>query len=761
MSRFRIIALRIGSQVDKEELLKWKGVDFLKVLEPNTFYRFNSDYKLLNTKGQPVKKRGRVKRIDYKSAVPDSLYNQENLNISISAIVGKNGSGKSTLIEMYFVAIYLLAVSQRQIDVDPESIVNRRKQLLEYKQSFLAKKKILEAKVKKVSGALKKLKVALEDLGEEDLEYYPIHAHLQKQLNANDREKERIGDEDYFQLEEEWIDANEQEVQKVLTSINNIEIYYELDKICYCLSIDNNRKGKKIQIEVIPSNISSDNKELAISRVIKLDELLADQIDLGKHFFYTIAVSYSHYGLNSLEHGDWLNTVFHKNDGYQTPLVINPMRTEGVININRENDLVIQRLLSNLLEPITKNAKSTLRHLMKNKKATNLILRYNHDKLEQYKRDHGFITIDNAEEFAVHFYQKYTGGTEHSFIQFQEPIILGTWYYLVLKLIRICNSYDQYKTFIRGNKFIRKDDLTKYLIEDNSHITYKLKQSANYLKDKHFGYRESYNWFEKPIEHVSFSIQEIIDEEKRGKIRKTVIEFLPPPTFETRIQLDDESFFDQMSSGEKQKIHSMSSIVYHLINLNSTFGNKKTKGQKHYKYRYVNVIFDEVEQYFHPDLQRTFVADMLDYLNKINPIHVKHIEGLNMMFATHSPFILSDIPVTNILRLKEGNADPFDLGERTFGANIHELLSSGFFMDSTIGEFASKQMKSLIELHDKVRRIKSPSELKKLSNEYLKEKEMYKFLAENVGEDVIRGLIKNHLYFIEDSLKEFLSAKKP
>src|SRR5690606_16638367 len=70
-----------------------------------------------------------------------------------------------------------------------------------------------------------------------------------------------------------------------------------------------------------------------------------------KNFFYTEVINYSLYAYNSSpnQEGTWITQIFHKNDAYQTPVVLNPYREEGIININKENDLVYQRLLANLL----------------------------------------------------------------------------------------------------------------------------------------------------------------------------------------------------------------------------------------------------------------------------------------------------------------------------------------------------------------------------------------------------------------------------
>ncbi|NHQ72800.1 ATP-binding protein, partial [Elizabethkingia miricola] len=82
---------------------------------------------------------------------------------------------------------------------------------------------------------------------------------------------------------------------------------------------------------------------------IKLEK--ESQFDL-KQFFYSEIISYSVYAFNSWEIGDWIDYLFHKNDSYQIPVVINPKRESkqegraGIININTESYLLQQRLLS-------------------------------------------------------------------------------------------------------------------------------------------------------------------------------------------------------------------------------------------------------------------------------------------------------------------------------------------------------------------------------------------------------------------------------
>jgi hypothetical protein len=94
--------------------------------------------------------------------------------------------------------------------------------------------------------------------------------------------------------------------------------------------------------------------------------------------------------------------------------------------------------------------------------------------------------------------------------------------------------------------------------------------------------------------------------------------------------------------------------------------------------------------------------------------------------VTHSPFILSDIPKSNVLFLENGKpVDPMQ--ENTFGANIHSLLKNGFFLSGMpMGDFAKQKINALFaKLNDG---HFSVEEYKAMENEILM-----------VGEPYLRG----------------------
>lgn len=169
-----------------------------------------------------------------------------------------------------------------------------------------------------------------------------------------------------------------------------------------------------------------------------------------------------------------------------------------------------------------------------------------------------------------------------------------------------------------------------------------------------------------------------------------LIELLPPPIFEWDILIDrdDHQFHSQyLSSGERQRLYCISSVLYNLRNLDTIVAGN-------IQYKHVNLIFEEIELYFHPAYQQGFVKFLLEQVAALN---LRHIKAINICFVTHSPFILSDIPKSNVIFLEDGAPIEY-MQENTFGANIHALLQHGFLLEGvTMGTFAKDKINHLFQ----------------------------------------------------------------
>lgn len=237
------------------------------------------------------------------------------------------------------------------------------------------------------------------------------------------------------------------------------------------------------------------------------------------------------------------------------------------------------------------------------------------------------------------------------------------------------------------------------ICKEKTHITLKLRQTIYYRKHSLKGKSDDYEEKGERVEGFDgfcISIDKLksyyTTEEERNP------EKLPPPIYERHFLFETEDGkmvdMDTFSSGEKQILNTQSAIAYHLQNLRSIF-----KDPTRIKFPKVNIVLEEIELYFHPDYQRRFVDSLIRLLESID-IDDK-ITDINIIIVTHSPFILSDIPKTNVLFLKEGRSVS-DMQENTFGANIHTMLQNAFFLNGvTIGDFARNKINRLFgKLHN-------------------------------------------------------------
>jgi polyhydroxyalkanoate synthesis regulator phasin len=135
----------------------------------------------------------------------------------------------------------------------------------------------------------------------------------------------------------------------------------------------------------------------------------------------------------------------------------------------------------------------------------------------------------------------------------------------------------------------------------------------------------------------------------------------------------------------------------------------------------LNIIIDECETSLHPNWQKQILKVFLDVVEKELSENLK----INFLFISHSPFILSDLPKQNVIFLEKDektgkcvNSTEKIKNLNTFGANIHTLLSHGFFMkDGLIGEFAKSKIDDLINyLNNKESQIKNDENAQNIIN---------------------------------------------
>ena len=278
------------------------------------------------------------------------------------------------------------------------------------------------------------------------------------------------------------------------------------------------------------------------------------------------------------------------------------------------------------------------------------------------------------------------------------------------KTLKLCTYYDKYKSFFtKGDIFLDfkndKDNCKKQIskiiekIEKDplDFMNLKARQCIRFLEKGDFYLEGAYNLFEG-IRYKS--IEDLENKFLLGNnltYDEVFVNLLPPIFFReykykkvltTSNSKKTDFTISSMSSGEQQFLYSLSYAIYHMKNAASN-----QFSEERIPYRNMNLIFDEAELYYHPEYQRLFISKLLGILKRS---HLEEtIDSINITIVTHSPFMLSDIPNSNVLALENGKIS--DIKTNTLGANIYDLLSNQFFMESAIGSHIENTINEIIQ----------------------------------------------------------------
>ena len=542
-------------------------------------------------------------------------------------------------------------------------------------------------------------------------------------------------------------------------------------------------KGRNVSISTIDENNHCDTAKILKEPFDgEVDEPLKYQ--KGKHaylseWFYTIVSNYSLYAYNYRDYdserssvaklkrlyGDiehlkkedcfWLKGVFHKNDGYQTPVVVHPIREEGYINASKENmlgknnleNLAFNEVLETDVEGktihefplrIINNTYEVVGFTFKYKDENEYegfeelylgkLLSANKNKDEKEYLKQRFVSMINP---ICKFWAKQMRLILNEDVESLPNLKRQAWEYVAYKTLKIIQTYKPYERdwkWLIGNCY-QENQIERYihdLLGDQTHRTKKLRQQLAFLV---FLGTEGYYAIQADVvlaNDIDVFIKEnegkfFYESEKKRNKPTTNFKFqkedlLPPPIADVTLMIvkreDKKTFesnpksvglipFTGLSSGERQIAYTLGNVLYHLINLNSTLHDVSIEKEhlSFLKYHHVCMLMDEVELYYHPDLQRKFVKLLLD---SITSVPLDNIYDINITLVTHSPFVLSDIPQSNILCLQKGESESRQ--GQTFGANIVDLLNESFFLQGTIGDIAQSCINEVVEFYFKHRR---------------------------------------------------------
>lgn len=299
-----------------------------------------------------------------------------------------------------------------------------------------------------------------------------------------------------------------------------------------------------------------------------------------------------------------------------------------------------------------------------------------------------------------------------------------------INLDDICSSYIYTLELVPENEF---DEVKEYYINAKKEIDEleKIIENSNSVSNN------------LPKGDLAYKENIIISYEKDKKGYLGFIKYID------KIAKKDKSFILKyikignlkMSSGERAYLN-----FFSWLNL-LTFFNKIDQSVIKSTRKNILLLIDEIELYCHPEWQRKFIDFLLEELN----LQFKD-KNIQIIFATHSPIVLSDIPLSNTIYIskdKNGNSVIENRlhHKETFGANIYRLFNDSFFLENegVIGEYAKKKINQVfLDLKKVIESEKEKNDLRK---------DEIKFIIDSIGEPVIKNKLE------EMYMKVFLDDK--
>ena len=125
-------------------------------------------------------------------------------------------------------------------------------------------------------------------------------------------------------------------------------------------------------------------------------------------------------------------------------------------------------------------------------------------------------------------------------------------------------------------------------------------------------------------------------------------------------------------------------------------------------------LIDEIEMGMHLEWSRKLINNFVEFLKRERR---RADVNLQLIFTTHSPYMLSDIKPGNVIMLEKNQETGYSEGkvlQNTFAKNIQEIMKENL-IDNIYGDFALAKINSMIE------RLNREDELEGTEEELLKE----------------------------------------
>lgn len=377
------------------------------------------------------------------------------------------------------------------------------------------------------------------------------------------------------------------------------------------------------------------------------------------------------------------------------------------------------------------------------------------------------LKANSFEETLNYVLAKYIVQTDKGFYDKPEEVDINEYD----KLIQRCNTLYNRFSILSG--------------EDTQIIKEKITTDINGIK----AIKEFYDLIIKNqnlIEKKSYLSLNVKNEETKEILSQIIQAYVKVKTYFSFIPIASIDFIDivsdkKLSFGEKSLLN-LYSTLYEF-----TLGKNHTRESENYL-----LILDEADLGYHPLWKRKYIDALNKTLPEIfNDLNIKVFDNvkkkkinselkkpkIQLIFTTHDPLTLSDLPNYSITFLKkEGlfskvlNINDFERPTKTFGANISDLLADSFFVkDGLIGDFAKDKIEEVIVELNKLLDLKFNNKYVDISEDKrILLKETIEIIDEpiiqmkliNMYNTIFEVSIENEINELEERLKYLRNLKK-
>lgn len=750
----------------------------IKGLKKNHLYKFYNDYQYYDSNGNEVKDQDnyiQISEISYIPTVPTNLYGE---NINISAIVGQNGSGKSSLLELFYFSIFRYShLKSLLIDHGKDQYNDNKNLCVEFYYEINNEIHCLRRHPindfvhrlfsKKDTDVNKNCFVDENKEDEKDQDnifiksdynlpiYNIVTNYSIYGLNSSSEEDKWLDNlfikNDGYQTpivitpyrENGTIDINREyelansRLLKIFLSEVNTSIDsqtsrliqgLDIDKLVFKLNTDKHRyiylNEENRKLSDIVSGFELINNFQVLSLFKNLYKIFNIKLVAKKLVFEYEKTKY-------LDNKEFIQNcqdlsnlyIFKKITkivyNYKPYRVFKPLfENKTINNLDTNSSLLLSFTAQYYKLFIKKSNKNQLELIELSKK-----------KIDITKHTHNIKKIEV--ELLDEYYRIYDKSikSEYENYRSQTPPKGQSIYEVINNFINDFNQILQGKEF--RERYINL--LLQRLNQDTSHVTLKLRQVLHMQESNFFNKLKIVDTKDIEIKDQTGEVKKIIQiiicetkkqfftSKKTYEIQEIPNAFFEPIFYFKKKESDQSYELKYLSSGEQQQLHSAVAISYHIDNLLSVVDNKNPH-ESTLVYKAINIILDEIELYYHPEYQRNYIRNLIYMLSQDR---YKDLQ-FNILFSTHSPFILSDIPTQNTLKLKQGISVSDEDGINSFGANIHDLLADEFYLEKGfIGEFVKEQIQKIL--------LKDIVEKRDL------------IIIELIGDPFLKGVIKNKI----------------